>query len=164
MSATFVVFIVVYFSMCHASFSNPYLVLISRTDHIQHGQEILDNLAEVKIPIMTRYEQWRANPSSVQPQASASHLVPKPLVAYHSTNSLRTNMPTSSSTLSKSSRSCAPIPLRSRTPSPYERGRTPSPYEQDSTEDDRVGHVNPLLPEEPGAVLSSSHHLIHFTL
>jgi USP8 dimerisation domain len=61
--------------MRHASFSIPYLVLIPRTDHIQNGQDFLDSLARMKleIPIMTRYEQWRANPSSVQP---ASHPVP----------------------------------------------------------------------------------------
>jgi hypothetical protein len=84
MDATFVVSFVMYFSMCHASFSNPYLVVVCRTDHIQNGQEIVDNLAELKSPIMTRYEQWRANPSSMQSRAQASNPISQPLVAHHS--------------------------------------------------------------------------------
>jgi STAM-binding protein len=90
---------------------------------------------------MTRYEQWRANPSSVQPQAPVSHPVPQPLVAHRSINSHGTNTPTSSSTPS-SSRSRASIPLRSR---------TPSPYEQSPTEDDRARgeRVDALLREDP---------------
>jgi STAM-binding protein len=89
---------------------------------------------------MTRYEQWRVDPSSVQPQPSASHPVP-PLVAHRSINSHGTNTPTSSSTPS-SSRSRASIPLRSR---------TPSPYEQSPTEDDRARRerVDALLREDP---------------
>jgi USP8 dimerisation domain len=51
----------------------PHFVVVSRTDRIQNGQEILDSLAELKISIMTHYEQWRANTYSVQPQAPASH-------------------------------------------------------------------------------------------
>ena len=90
---------------------------------------------------MTRYEQWRANPSSVQLQATASHPVPHPSVAYRSINSHGTNTPTSSSTPS-SSRSRASISLRSR---------TPSPYEQSPTEDDRARRerVDALLREDP---------------
>lgn len=89
---------------------------------------------------MTRYEQWRANPSSVQLQAPASHSVPQPPVA-HRINSHGTNTPTSSSTPS-SSRSRTSIPLRSR---------TPSPYEQSPTEDDRARRerVDALLREDP---------------
>ena len=84
---------------------------------------------------MTRYEQWRANPSSVQPQ------VLQPFVAHRSINSHGTNTPTSSSTPS-SSRSRASIPFRSR---------TPSPYEQSPTEDDRARRerVDALLREDP---------------
>jgi hypothetical protein len=90
---------------------------------------------------MTRYEQWRANPSSVQLQAPASNPVPQPLVAHRSINSHGTNTPTTSSTPS-SSRSRASIPLRSR---------TPSPYEQSPTEDDRARRerVDALLREDP---------------
>ena len=57
---------VVYLSMYCPSFSNLCLVLVSCADHIQHGQEILDSLAEIKISIMTRYDQWRADHSSIQ--------------------------------------------------------------------------------------------------
>ena len=90
---------------------------------------------------MTRYEQWRANPSSVQLHAPASHPVPQPLVTHRSLNSHGTNTPTSSSTPS-SSRSHASISLRSR---------TPSPYEQSPPEDDRVRRerVDALLREDP---------------
>jgi STAM-binding protein len=90
---------------------------------------------------MTRYEQWRVNPSSVPPQALASHPVLQPLVAHRSINSHGTNTPTSSSTPS-SSRSRASISLRSR---------TPSPYEQSPTEDDRARRerVDALLREDP---------------
>jgi len=89
---------------------------------------------------MTRYEQWRANPSSAQLQAPASHPVPQPLGAHRSINSHGTNTPTSSSTPS-SSRSRASIPPRSR---------TPSPYEQSPTEDDRARRerVDALLRED----------------
>ncbi|KAH9955369.1 hypothetical protein BC827DRAFT_879728 [Russula dissimulans] len=80
---------------------------------------------------MTRYEQWRANPSSVQqqfrsPQRPASNQAAQPLVAHRSIHSHGRNTPSSSSTPS-SSRSRASIPPRSRTPSPYRRGS----YEED---------------------------------
>ena len=90
---------------------------------------------------MTRYEQWRANPSSIPPQAPASHPVPQPVAAYRSINTHGTNTPTSSSTPS-SSRSRASVPLRSR---------TPSPYEQSPTEDDRARRerVDALVREDP---------------
>ncbi len=90
---------------------------------------------------MTRYEQWRANPSSIPPQVPASHPVPQPLVAHRSINSHGTNTPTSSSTPS-SSRSHASISIRSS---------EPSPYEQSPTEDDRARRerVDALLREDP---------------
>jgi hypothetical protein len=72
-------------------FSIPYLVLISRTDHIQNGQDFLDSLAEMKIPIMTRYEKWRANPSSMEWRAQASNLTSQPLVAHRSVINSVTN-------------------------------------------------------------------------
>ena len=81
---------------------------------------------------MTRYEQWRANPSSVQPQAPASNPVLQPFVAHHGINSHGTNTPTSSSTPS-SSRILAPVPILSR---------TPPPYKQRPTEDDTRRHRN----------------------
>jgi hypothetical protein len=66
---------------------------------------------------MTRYEQWQANPSSGQPQAPVSS--------------------TPSSLLT-----CAFIPLRNH---------TPSPYEQSPTEDDRARceRLDALLREDP---------------
>ena len=76
---------------------------------------------------MTRYEQWRANPSSLQWTAPAPNPNPQPSVAHRSINSHGTNTPTSSSTPS-SSRSRTSIPPRSR---------VPSPYDQSSPEDDR---------------------------
>ena len=85
-------------------------------------------MAEIKNAITTRYKQWRANPFSVQSHAPASHPVLQPLVARRGINTHGTNTPTSSSTPS-SSRSHASVPLRSR---------TPSPYEQSPTEDDRA--------------------------
>jgi hypothetical protein len=107
-------------------------------------------LAELKVLIMTRYEKWRANPSSVQPQAPASHPVPQPLVAHRGINSHGTNTPTSSS----SSRSQVSISLQSR---------APLPYEQSPSDDDRAERVDALLREEPRSVLSSSHssHSLH---
>jgi STAM-binding protein len=98
-------------------------------------------LAEIKVSIMTRYEQWRASPSFVQPQAPAPYPPLQPLVAHRSLNTHGTNTPTSSSTPS-SSRSHGSIPLRSR---------TPSPYEQSPTEDGRARHerVDALLREDP---------------
>jgi STAM-binding protein len=111
------------------------------TRYIQHGQEILDSLAEIKVSIMTRYEQWRANPSSLQSQAPVSNPAPQPLVAHRSINSHGTNTPSSSSTPS-SSRSRASIPPRSRIPSPYDQ----SPPEDDRARRERV---DALLREEP---------------
>jgi hypothetical protein len=90
-------------------------------------------MAEIKVSIMTRHEQWRANPFSVRP-----HPVPQPLVAHRSINSDGTNAPTSPSTPS-SSRSHPSIPRRSD---------TPSPYEQSPSDDDRAEHVDTLLREE----------------
>ena len=57
--------IVVHFLMRHASFSNPLLIVVSRTDHLQNGQDILDILVKLKISIVTRCMQWRSNPSPV---------------------------------------------------------------------------------------------------
>ncbi|KAI0264044.1 hypothetical protein BGY98DRAFT_1044115 [Russula aff. rugulosa BPL654] len=110
-----------------------YRVLLSTTQRHNmglHGQEILDSLADIKVSIMTRYEQWRVNPSSVPPQAPASHPVLQPLVAHRSINSHGTNTPTSSSTPS-SSRSRASISLRSRTPSPARRERVDALLRED---------------------------------
>jgi len=100
-------------------------------------------LAEIKVSIMTRYEQWRANPSSLQLQSQApvSNPTPQPLVAHRSINSHGTNTPSSSSTPS-SSRSRASIPPRSRMPSPYDQ----SPPEDDRARRERV---DTLLREEP---------------
>ena len=60
------------------------LLLVSGADQIlQHGQEILDSLAEIKLTLMIRFEQWRANPSTAQFQsvpAPVSHLAPQHLV------------------------------------------------------------------------------------
>lgn len=89
---------------------------------------------------MTRYEQWRANPSSIQWKAPAPNPNPQPLVAHRSINSHGTNTPTSSSTPS-SSRSRASFPPRSRGPSPYEQ----SPPEDDRP---RRGREEPRGSEE----------------
>jgi len=78
---------------------------------------------------MRRYEQWRANPSSVQVQSQlppASNSNPQPSAPRRSIHSHGTNTPSSSSTRS-SSRSRRSIPPRSRTPSPYDQ----SPHEED---------------------------------
>ena len=78
---------------------------------------------------MRRYEQWRANPSSVQVQSQfppASNSNPQPLALRRGIHSHGTNTPTSSSTRS-SSRSRRSIAPRSRTPSPYDQ----SPHEED---------------------------------
>ncbi|KAH9995911.1 hypothetical protein BJV74DRAFT_300156 [Russula compacta] len=131
--------------MCHVPFLIRVWLLFLCTDQmLQHGQEILDSLAEIKKSIMTRYEQWQANPSAIQfqpPQPPASNLVPQSLIAHRSIHSHGTNTPTSSSTPS-SSRSRASIPPRSRTPSPYDR----SPHEEDMA---RHEHVDAMLRDEP---------------
>ena len=90
---------------------------------------------------MNRYEQWRANPSSVQPQAPVSRPAPQPLVTHRSINSHGTNTPSSASTPS-SSRSRASIAPRSR---------MPSPYDQSPPEDERVRRerVDAMVREEP---------------
>ena len=90
---------------------------------------------------MTRYVQWRENPSSAQPQTPASYPVTQPLVAHRSTNLHGTHTPTSSS-IPSSSPSHAYIPFRSR---------TPSPYDQSPTEDDRARRerVDALVREDP---------------
>ena len=90
---------------------------------------------------MNRYEQWRANPSSVQPQAPVSRPAPQPLVRHRSINSHGTNTPTSASTPS-SSRSRASTPSRSRLPSPYYQ----SPHEDERVRRERV---DSLVREEP---------------
>ena len=69
--------------MCRASFSNPYLVVVSRTDHIQNGQDLLDSLAELKISIMTRYEQWWG---AISPVTNISPSVPVPISPPDSAN------------------------------------------------------------------------------
>lgn len=121
-----------------------WLLFLCADQMLQHGQEILDSLAEIKKSIITRHEQWQANPSSVQfqpPQPPASNPVPQPLVAHRSIHSHGTNTPTSSSTPS-SSRSRASIPPRSRTPSPYNQ----SPHEEDMARHERV---DAMLRDEP---------------
>src|SRR5712691_3451097 len=72
---------------------------------------------------MRRYEQWRANPSSVQVQSQlppAPNSNPQPSAPRRSIQSHGTNTPSSSSTRS-SSRSRRSEPPRSRTPSPYDQ-------------------------------------------
>ena len=72
---------------------------------------------------MKRYEQWRANPSSVQVQSQlppAPNSNPQPLAPRRSIQSHGTDTPSSSSTRS-SSRSRRSVPPRSRTPSPYDQ-------------------------------------------
>ena len=72
---------------------------------------------------MKRYEQWRANPSSVQVQSQlppAPNSNPQPLAPRRSIQSHGTNTPSSSSTCS-SSRSRRSVPPRSHTPSPYDQ-------------------------------------------
>jgi STAM-binding protein len=85
---------------------------------------------------MNRYEQWRANPSSVQSQAQhppASNPTPQAQVPRRSIHSHGTNTPSSSSTRS-SSRSRASLKPRSRTPSPYDQ----SPPDVDRVQRERV--------------------------
>ena len=90
---------------------------------------------------MTRYEQWRANPNSVPPQAQVSRPTPQPLVTHRSINSHGTNTPSSASTPS-SSRSRASIPPRSRMPSPY--GQSPPEDERARRE-----RIDALQRDEP---------------
>ncbi|KAI0265418.1 hypothetical protein BC834DRAFT_879357 [Gloeopeniophorella convolvens] len=103
-----------------------YRVLLSSTQRHNmglHGQEILDSLAEIKISIMTRYEQWRSNSSSEsQPSpAQPANPPPQPLSSQRSIRSPGTSTPSSISTPS-SSRSRVSMAPRSRTPSPYRQG------------------------------------------
>ena len=96
--------------------------------NMQHGQEILDSLAQIKVSLMQHYEQWRVNPSSAQFQSAPAHvsnMPPQQLVAHRSIQSQGASTPSSSTP--SSSRSRASMPPRSRTPSPYRQ----SPNEED---------------------------------
>jgi hypothetical protein len=76
------------------------------TQFLQHEQEMLDRLAEIKVSLLERFEQWRVNPSSTQIQSapeSVSHMPPQQLVAGRSIQSRDANTPTSSSTPTNSS-------------------------------------------------------------
>ena len=102
--ATFGASIVV-ISQCVLS---PSLILVvSRADQIQHGQEILDSLAELKVPLLKRYEQLRANPSSLRSQAPVSNTTQQLLVAHHGIDSHNTN--TSAAVPSSASASSGPM-------------------------------------------------------
>ena len=97
---------------------------------MQHGQDILDSLAEIKIALVGRYGQWRENSASAQFQSApalVSNFLPQQLVARRGVQSLDASTPLPSSTPS-GSHSRAPMP----------RSRTPSPYRQSPTEDDKA--------------------------
>ena len=89
--------------MYYPSFSNPCLVLASCADRNQHGQEILDSLAEIKISIMTRYDQWRADHSSIQSSDPTS----QPLLAHPKGINAMTNVSSSVPVLPNSGLSVA---------------------------------------------------------
>ena len=97
---------------------------------MQHGQDILDSLAEIKIALTGRYEQWRENSASAQFQSAGalvSNFPPPQLVARRGVQSHDASTPLPSSTPS-GSHSRAPMP----------RSRTPSPYRQSPNEDDKA--------------------------
>lgn len=76
-------------------------LLASGADQLlQHGQETLDNLAEIKPFLLERWKKWQANnPSSDQIQyapAPVSHLPAQELVARSSIQSHGVNVPPSS--------------------------------------------------------------------
>lgn len=110
---------------------------------------MLDRLAEIKLPLMERYEQWRENTSSARFQSTSapvSHLPPQRPVSRSGVQSHGADTPSSSSTPS-SPRSRASM-LRSRTPSPYRQ----SPVSRDLGE--RFKEVD--LPVPPLAAVGSS--------
>ena len=78
---------------------------------MQNGQDLLDRLAEIKVVLMGRHEQWRANPSSAQflsALAPVSNFPPQQLLAPRSIQSDGASTPSPSSRSSSPGRGSMP--------------------------------------------------------